>query len=234
MPNQEFNRRFREAVSNERLDKYRQRGVCGGDENLLVHYAWNIALSEGFYPILQCMEIALRNSIHNAATAAYNSPLWFDTPGLLDSFSRSKIQQAREDLESNGKTVTPAGIIAEQNFGFWTALFNRRQEQILWPKISRTAFPGLPKYMRKRNVIASRLNEIRKLRNRVFHHEPIWYIRDLRDKHSRILELITWLNPAMAEFAVAVDRFPELYFRGMAVFQADLETHFPRAVSPSP
>lgn len=234
MPNQEFNRRFREAVSNERLDKYRQRGVCGGDENLLVHYAWNIALSESLYPILQCMEISLRNSIHDATSAAYNTPLWFDTPRLLDDHSRSNIQKAREDLQKNRKPVTAAGIIAEQNFGFWTALFNRRLEQILWPKIFRSAFPGLPKHMRTRNIIAGRLNEVRKFRNRVFHHEPIWYIQNLREKHTKILELIAWVNPAMAEFTVAIDRFPGLYSRGMAVFQADLETRFPRAVCPSP
>ncbi len=234
MPNQEFNRRFREAVSNERLDKYRQRGVGGGDENLLIHYAWNIVLSESLYPILQCMEISLRNSIHDATSAAYNTPLWFDTPELLDDHSRSKIQKAREDLLKNGKPVTAAGIIAEQNFGFWTALFNRRLEQILWPKISRAAFPGLPKHMRTRNIIAGRLNEVRQFRNRVFHHEPIWYIQNLREKHTNILELIAWVNPAMAEFTVAIDRFPGLYSRGMAVFQADLETHFPRAICPSP
>lgn len=234
MPNQAFIRRFRASVSNERLDKYRQRGVAGGDENLLVHYAWNIALAESFYPILQCMEIALRNSVHDAATAAYGSELWFDTPGLMDRKNLSGIADARATLAADGKAITAAGIVAEQSFGFWTACFNRSQEQHFWPKIYRQTFPGLLKYQRQRSTIADRLNEIRKLRNRVFHHEPIWYFNDLRDKHARILELIDWMSPAMAEFATAVDRFSGLYNPGMATFQVELEKRFVHILQPPP
>jgi hypothetical protein len=232
LPNQEFIRAFRASVSNERIDKYRQRGVSGGDENLLVHYAWNITLAESLYPLLQCMEIALRNSVHQAAAAAYQTPWWFDTLNLLEPINASGIAKARSDLAAASKPITAAGIVAEQNFGFWTALFNRSQEQLLWPRISRSAFPGLPRRMARRTIIAERLNEIRKLRNRIFHHEPIWYFNDLREKHSRILELIGWTSPAMNEFAVAIDRFSSLYAAGMPAFQAELEKKFSRIVQP--
>ncbi|MGE4343639.1 MAG: hypothetical protein AB7F20_05040 [Geoalkalibacter sp.] len=232
MPNKAFLRNFRASVSHERLDKYRQRGVAGGDENLLIHYAWNIALGESLYPVLQCMEIALRNAVHDAASAAFQTPYWFDTPHLLDSRSGAGIAEARNNLAAEGKPITAAGIVAEQNFGFWTACFNRRQEQVLWPRIYRQVFPGLPRYLRTRNTIANRLNEIRKLRNRIFHHEPIWYFNDLREKHTRILELIGWISPAMAEFVGAIDRFPDLYAAGMPAYKAELERKFLR-IAPS-
>lgn len=232
MPNQDFIRRFRRSVSNERLDKYRQRGVVGGDENLIVHYAWNISLSEGLYPLLQCMEVALRNAVHVAATAAYGTPLWFDVPGLLDAIGCGGVAKARADLVASGKPATADRIIAELSFGFWTAVFNRYQEQRLWPKIYRQAFPGLPKPLRQRRTIADRLNEVRKLRNRIFHHEPIWYFNDLRGKHDRILELTGWISPAMAEFAEAIDCFPILYDAGMPSFQVDLERKLHHVVPP--
>jgi hypothetical protein len=233
LPKQEFIRQFRASVSNERIDKYRQRGVAGGDENLLIHYAWNVALAESLYPILQCMEIALRNSVHKAATAAYGDSFWFDNPRLMDRKSLDGVATAKRDLLTRGKQITAAGIIAEQNFGFWTACFNRRQEQRLWPKIHRQAFPNIPRHLRQRSTIADRLNEVRKLRNRVFHHEPIWYLNDLRDKHGRILELTGWINPAMVEFAEAIDRFPSLYDAGMSTFQAELERKFRHVAPPT-
>lgn len=223
MSNKIFIKNFRAAVSNERIDKYRQRGVSGGDENLLVHYAWNIALAESLYPILQCMEIALRNSVHDAATVAYRSEFWFDTPGLLEAKSVDEIAKARANLTAMGKPITAAGLIAEQNFGFWTACFNTSQEGLLWPRIYRQTFPGLPKHLRKRSTIMRQLNDIRKLRNRIFHHEPIWYFNDLRPKHAQILQLIDWMSPAMSEFATAIDRFPALYNNGMTTFQSELE-----------
>ena len=231
MPKQQFLRDFRAAVSNERLDMYRQRGVSGGDENLLIHYAWNIVLAESLYPTLQCLEVALRNSVHDAASNAYETPYWFDTPDLLDPRFAEGIAQAKTDLENKGKSITPAGIIAEQSFGFWSSLFNRSQEQVLWPKIHKKAFPNIPQHLRKRGTISSRLRDIRTLRNRIMHHEPIWYIRDLGDTHQNILQMVKWISPAMAEFVETIDRFPELYSSGMSAFQSDFEKRFSR-ISP--
>ena len=233
MPHKKFLADFRASVSNERLGMYRQRGVAGGDENLVVHYAWNIALSEGLYPILQCMEIALRNSIHDTATKAFGTPYWFDAPGLLDPTGTTKIAEARKKLAGEGKAVTAAGIIAEQSFGFWTSLFAGRLDRLFWRKIVKGTFPGLPRHLGKRSIVSARLNEIRKIRNRVFHHEPIWHIRDLRNKHAQIFEFIEWISPPMAEFVMAIDRFPLLYSAGMTAFQRDLEQRFSRVTIPS-
>lgn len=56
-----------------------------------------------------------------------------------------------------------------------------------------------------------RLSNIRKLRNRIFHYEPIWYYPDLEEQHAKVLEAINWINPAMKEFVLLIDQFPTCY-----------------------
>ncbi len=231
MTDQEFFQHFRQSVSNERLDKYTQRGAQGGDKNLLTHYAWNIALSESFYPLLQCVEVALRNAVHNSATNAFGSADWYDIPGLLNKESLDNIIKARRDLAKAKKPDTAPQIVATVNFGFWTGLFYGRYDQTIFPKIAKETFPNLEKSLRTSKTVSKPLNNIRKFRNRIMHHEPIWHFRDLDAKHDQMLEVIGWVNPAMFEFVQAIDRFPSLYNSGMANFQNDLQATFPR-ISP--
>ena len=78
-----FSDQLRRAISHERLDAYRQRGTSNDDSELFAHYAWNMALSESLYTPLQCLEVCLRNGIHDAATAYFKTrkKLW-TLPGL--------------------------------------------------------------------------------------------------------------------------------------------------------
>jgi hypothetical protein len=45
-----------------------------------------------------------------------------------------------------------------------------------------------------RRMLHSRLEEIRKLRNRIAHHEPI-FDRALAHDYSRIIDVISWTSP---------------------------------------
>lgn len=47
-------------------------------EDLLCAYNWNKITSSALYPIIQCLEISLRNSIHNQACNHSNMSDWFD------------------------------------------------------------------------------------------------------------------------------------------------------------
>ena len=232
MTDQLFFQHFRQSVSNERLDKYIQRGAQGGDKNLLTHYAWNISLSESFYPLLQCVEVALRNAVHNAATTAFGRDDWYDIPGLLNKESFDNILKARRDLAKSKKPDTPPQVVATVNFGFWTGLFYSRYDQSLFLKIAKDTFPHLAKSLRVSRTVSNPLNSIRKFRNRIMHHEPIWHFKDLDTKHDQMLDVIGWVNPAMLEFVSAIDRFPSLYQSGMTTYQKELEKIFPRIATP--
>lgn len=227
MDKEVFFQLFRASVSSERLDAYRQRGAAGGDENLVLHYAWNIHLCEALYPVIQCVEVALRNSLHAAGTKAFIRADWYDTPGLLERRERTILQNAKGYLLSEGKTLDPPRVVAELSFGFWTGMLNSVYHNKFWVKIARDAFPYLPTRNLKRRDVLKHFNNIRLLRNRVFHHEPIWHWRDLKAQHDQIIEVIGWINPAMQKFTEASDRFAEVYQTGMTKFKQELERKLP-------
>jgi len=68
-------------------------------------------------------------------------------------------------------------------------------------------------------MLSKRLHPVRHLRNRVFHHEPIWHWRDLVQQHNELLEAISWINPAMLEMIKVLDRFPDVRQQGVQTYE---------------
>lgn len=203
------------ALSQERLSAYQSRVDEDGHLNLFSHYAWNMALSESMYPILQTLEITLRNAIYEAAKEYFKRDDWFDDTAVIHyQYNQMAIRKAKQALERQNKPLEPGRIIAELTFGFWTSLLDRRYEQILWHKIIKTTFPYMPRTNRTRQHLSQRFNKIRFLRNRVFHHEPIWYWQDLAQQHQDMLEALGWISPEMKELVMTVDRFEATYGEG--------------------
>ena len=96
---------------------------------------------------------------------------------------------------------------------------------------STLVFPSMPQGIRKRRTISGRLNSIRRLRNRVFHYEPIWHWKNLSKQHDEILETIAWINPHMADLVKITDRFPEIYSLGIPGYE-DLLSAYIDTMSP--
>jgi len=64
------------------------------------------------------------------------------------------------------------------------------------------------------------LEPIRRLRNRAFHHEPIWHRSDLHQRYDDILTIIGWANPAMRDtLTMLVDHFPQTYAHGYKPYE---------------
>ena len=114
--------------------------------------------------------------------------------------------------------------MAELHFGFWRHLFYARYEKILWRPIIKDVFPHAPKSMRTRSALGPRIHEAKELRNRVFHHEPIWHWHDLVAQHHRILETVGWISPPFAELAALSDRFDDVHTMNLT----QLEQHLRR------
>lgn len=70
--------------------------------------------------------------------------------------------------------------------------------------------------------------DIRDLRDRVFHHERILHWRDLDRRHQAILEIIAWMSPELHDFANALDRFASIRRDGLNSWIAKLQTHWPK------
>jgi hypothetical protein len=208
--------------SRERLEAYRPIG--GSDLDLIANYLWNMALSEALYPVLQGLEVALRNSLHAAGASAFRNDLWFDTSTVLPLHKneRAAVNKAKDNLRRHRKPITAGRLVAELNFGFWTNLFNSPYEQYLWapPNLGLldATFPHVPRSFRSRKKLQPRLDKIRRLRNRVFHHEPIWNLPNLYDQHVEMIETIEWISPTVRATIKLIDRFPQVYQQGCAAY----------------
>jgi len=220
----QFSHQLIQALSAERLNAYRGRlAPTASEREVLGRYAWNMALSESLYPSLQLLEITLRNTIHRAASTEFGQAYWFDSAGVLQhNHERDAISKAKATLTQQHKPLDANRIVAEVNFGFWTSLLDRRYEQTLWPRLLKPAFPHMPRQQRTRANLSKRFHRVRQLRNRVFHHEPIWHWHDLAQQHHDILEAISWIEPAARNLVTLVDRFPAVHTQGAAPLEIAL------------
>jgi hypothetical protein len=205
---------IKKILSRDRLNGYfrsvkKDKGNCSLSD-ALAYYVWNTMLSESFYSSLQTLEVSLRNSVQNAANMHFKNPVWFSDTSILLPMEIRIVDTAQQKLKAQGKNVDAGRIVAELNFGFWTLLFKKAYEHKLWHPIIKDAFPNMNPGIRTRKTLSKRLHKIRKFRNRIFHYEPIWYL-NLQERHSEIIELISWIEPAMANLLKSVDNFTENY-----------------------
>lgn len=120
--------------------------------------------------------------------------------------------------------------MSQLNFGFWVGLFDSQYEQVLWTRLLRPVFPHIPRSERIRTRLSKRLHSIRLMRNRVFHHEPVWNRSDLETLHGRVLETIGWISLDIRQFIEMLDRFPKIYSQGPEKYEQKLENHSPDEV----
>lgn len=192
------------------------------DLQALARYVWNAELGQSLYSSLHLLEIGLRNKL-DVAIASREGPLWYDDPNVVvQPDGQAAVANAKSRLIREGKTVTPGGVVATLDFGFWTTLFHRTYEQPpkgpgwrpLWPMLLPAVAPG-----RARRQLSGRLNELRKLRNRIFHYEPIWRGmagKPLHQIHVELLEAVGWIDADLRRTAVLLDSFPETLQAGHA------------------
>ncbi len=184
---------LRTSLSDQRLDAYQQL-VTDTDIDLLERHFWNTAICEALYPTLQNLEIALRNNINDAITTSFKNSHWLTDPSPLDKQQRFTVSSVIKKAKEDGKAFNTGQIIAELNFGFWTGLFDRKYDKVLWNRkdLIRSAFPNMPNHLRTRLTLSRRFTEIRILRNRVFHHEPIWNKDKLGQQYEDLVEALGW------------------------------------------
>jgi hypothetical protein len=181
------------TLSTDRLTPY--LNAAGGDRLYAVRlYEWNTSLSESLYGVLQGLEVALRNSFHRVLATAFVRDDWYDVCGL-EYDQQEDVRKAKGRIVRDGKVVVPCKVIAELTFGFWVSLVGPGYAQQIWDAHLHKAFV-VPL---GRKAVHRRLEKIRKLRNRVAHHESI-IARNLKSDYARILEAVHWMCPNTAKW----------------------------------
>ena len=161
-------------------------------------YAKNLEVSANLWILFHILEIVLRNAISDRLLHMFPAREWWEDPGLFHRQEGGHIRDAlRKSLERKG-SVTKGDVIAGLNFGFWTILISGPYHQYLREAGLSEAFPG---YSGKRKTLFIGLERLRKLRNRIAHHEPILN-RDYLFDVQLILQIIGYVNPKMGSALV--------------------------------
>ncbi|WP_185732324.1 hypothetical protein [Burkholderia sp. Bp8963] len=176
-------------------------------------YAWNAAVSGALLPVLHVCEVAVRNAVSEALEAVYGAN-WPWSPVFEGSLPRPRIgYNPRNDLTSARQGVRTVGkVIPELKFVFWQKMFTVRNDTRLWDPHLRRVFPNLDPSVSvatHRQLIYGQLEDIRKLRNRIAHHEPI-FNRNLLQDYSTIMSLVhhrcnltaMWVSQSQTALAV--------------------------------
>jgi hypothetical protein len=223
--------RVEAVLSHERLRRYAVSASEPRWESV-ARYAWNVALCEAFYPLLHGLEVVLRNRLNDLGRNAFpyqrfqHIPAWMDAdPSPLHQHGRRDVLKAKQKLFGTDRatgallpSVRPlkeGDLVAALDLGFWTGLFGKHYlyqssgDKRLWPHGFPSVFPYAPATP-KLGVVSWRINELRHLRNRVFHHEPIWRRPDLAGDRDSILGLLDWMSPEAARLLRATERLTEV------------------------
>jgi hypothetical protein len=146
---------------------------------------------------------------------------WYETPSFgLTMWAQDEVRKVKTKIQKMNEPLTAGRVVSELQFGFWTSLFEAHYEQHtpFLPRGIKAVFPHLPKSLHKRKDRKNDLEQIRGLRNRVFHHERIVHWRDLDAQHQLILNVIGWISPELQRVTAAMDRFQSVRAAGLTPF----------------
>jgi hypothetical protein len=170
------------VLSKSRLSTYRSyvTQTIGNDDldKALELYAWNAKTSSAYLLPLHIYEVVLRNAIADAislrygANWAFNSYFENSLPNPAHGYSQRKdLISVRNQHAAIGK------IIPELKFAFWEHMLTQRHDGRIWDAHIKTVFPFLPAAEtteQSRTKLNGFCYNIRKIRNRIAHHEPIF------------------------------------------------------------
>lgn len=190
--------KIKKSLSSSRLSTYEAvvfNGTALSTEQALKLYAWNAQVSAAFFAPLHLCEVVIRNAVSEALEQKYGSNWPWNTsfehslPNPSQGYSpRKDLINARQGMATTGK------VIPELKFVFWEKLLTKRFDDRLWTPYLFTVFPHYDASLsvpHMRNRLRVLLENVRGLRNRIAHHEPI-IARDLDMDFKNIDALIQY------------------------------------------
>ena len=201
------------ALQRERLLRYLP--ASSEDERLAFSiYLWNGALCEAFYCVIHFAEIVCRNALHDRLLERVGER-WFENAtflGILDDrFRRDLIKVTDEERRLRGAAFTAHHVVARLTLGFWEHLLTKRFKRLLWSEGVHPCFPHAPSRM-KTVDLSHRVAAVRRLRNRIAHHEAIFDKKPMKT-HQEAIELISWVCSGSGSWVASVSKVPAVIAR---------------------
>jgi len=205
-------------LSRPRYNRYLT--AVGGDQSKALRlYNANTRLAQAFHPVLSQFEVVFRNSLNKQLVRHFRDTDWIinEKAGFMShpSLGRNAFYLKREITKSENKfirrriRITSQKIIADQNFGFWVALFLPIHYSLVAGQSIYT-FPNKPTTITRSNIY-NNLLAIKNIRNRINHCEPICFSRRIVDctkaleVRNKMFDLIEWIDPDLIPFFKKLD-----------------------------
>lgn len=172
-------------------------------QNAVSLYGWNAAVSSAFLHPLHICEVTVRNAVSEALSQIFGAN-WPWDPGFVGSLPlrvgrfrpRNEVLTTAAAVGSRANPST-GKVVAEMKFAFWEHLFTLRYQPTIWNSQIQAAFPHAPVGLQPHQIradIHTRLLQVRALRNRIAHHEPI-FKRNLHADLSKIEDIVSYRCP---------------------------------------
>lgn len=210
-------KKFSKLYSNARVSRF-VKAANGDRRKAQKMYYANARVAQSFQPLLSFFEVILRNQLHYALAAHFNDVQWLinqKTGFMSDSslthtvkktgkvmvndFLKKEVERSERTLIGKKRNVTAGRVIAELNLGFWNSLYETHHYALL-KGVPCRIFKSLPTgYGRKE--VNNAIQEIRTLRNRVSHNEPLCFSNKAYDMtyakemYGKINDFLSWINP---------------------------------------
>lgn len=138
-------------LSAPRFERYSRR-YAGRSDLAARLYAWNTELTTAFWGPVGCLEVFVRNAVHDSLRRGRRDDWWNDPSVRLLDRERRAVDDAVRTLNRRGEPdPSPDRVVAATSFGLWVGLTDGgvprdplwSYETTLWQPRIVHAFPGL-------------------------------------------------------------------------------------------
>ena len=210
-------KKFSRLYSISRISRY-WRAANGDKKKAMAMYYANARLAQAFQPLISFVEIVLRNQLHYALAHHFNDVLWLvnQKKGFMsdkslthkvkktnkvveNDFLRREVERSEKALLQKNHNVTAGRLIAELNFSFWNSLYETHHYALL-KGVPGTIFKSLPTGVGRKEM-NQKVQQIRILRNRISHNEPICFnnksfdLTYAKEMYNLLKDFLNWIDP---------------------------------------
>jgi len=186
--------KIEQTLSIPRLSKYenfyKDKGESYEKSDVLMLYERNLIISNKFFYLLNYFEVVLRNAVVQAIEISFRcneTNSWHANEAFIRSLSRRGRHSPKSMFDSAKEKFpdSPSKMIPELKFVFWQKMLMANYEERIWQGCFNSIFPNAT--VENRQIFYDWTDQLRELRNRIAHHEPIIFNRDLEND----LEVLT-------------------------------------------
>ncbi|MGC3905396.1 hypothetical protein ACYB2S_12505 [Corynebacterium variabile] len=138
-------------------------------------YVWNAELAGAWWGPISLTEVVIRNSLNRQMAATYGDSWWHADPFPANAHTKGKVDEALYYLDKKNVLSPSSGdVVGASTFGLWTGLLHRANAQRLWRGNLEHVFSNDPGHSCSRGRAFELVTDVKRLRDKIAHHEPIF------------------------------------------------------------